>query len=201
MTATDARFVSEWGLKTQLNDLRRVVRAARKGGRKVILGGHSAGASTAVAYAAWDFGGRAGYRDLAGLVLIDGGLLGSFDSADLARAKRELAQLRRGENLFLDLLGLGIPEIAGDLHPGRGAVGLRAAGRASALQRYPLLPATFKPPFAVTNEALLGYAFDETTASDALALIQLRAGQLADSGDPRAWQDGELTPLRRFAQA
>jgi hypothetical protein len=29
----------------------------------------------------------------------------------------------------------------------------------------------------------------------------VRAGQLAASGDPRPWQDGELTPIRRFAQA
>ena len=49
----DAKFVSEWGLKVQLDDLRSVVRRASDGGRrKVILGGHSAGASTAVAYAA-----------------------------------------------------------------------------------------------------------------------------------------------------
>ena len=46
------------GLKLQLSDLRSVIRRARAGGRRVILGGHSAGASTAVAYAAWDFGGR-----------------------------------------------------------------------------------------------------------------------------------------------
>ena len=78
----------------------------------MILGGHSAGASTAVAYAAWDFGGRPGYRELDGLVLIDGGLLGSFDEANAARARRELAEIRGG-NVFLDLLGLGIPEIAG----------------------------------------------------------------------------------------
>jgi hypothetical protein len=56
----------------------------------------------------WDFAGRSGYRDLAGLVLIDGGLLGSFASADLARAKRELADIRTGK-VYLDLLGLGIP--------------------------------------------------------------------------------------------
>ncbi len=167
----------------------------------MILGGHSAGASTAVAYAAWDFGGRAGYRDLAGLVLIDGGLLGSFDGADLARAKTELAQLRRGENLFLDLLGLGIPEIAGIFTQVGALWADERPDEASALQRYPLLPAAFKPPFTVTNEAQLGYVFDQTTASDALALIQLRAGQLAPSGDPRPWQDGELTPLRRFARA
>lgn len=49
----DAKFVAEWGLKVQLNDLRSVVKSAAKGGRSVVLGGHSAGASTAVAYAAW----------------------------------------------------------------------------------------------------------------------------------------------------
>ena len=44
-----------------------MVRKARAGGRrKVILGGHSLGASTTVAYAAWDFNGRPGYKDLAG---------------------------------------------------------------------------------------------------------------------------------------
>ena len=54
-----------WGLKLALGDLRRVIRRARDGGRrKVILGGHSLGASTAVAYAAWDFTGHAGYRDV-----------------------------------------------------------------------------------------------------------------------------------------
>ena len=68
----------DWGLELALEDLRRVVKRARRGGRKLILGGHSLGASTAVAYAAWDFRGHAGYRDLSGLVLIDGGLLGSF---------------------------------------------------------------------------------------------------------------------------
>ena len=61
-----------------------MVLAARAGGRrKVILGGHSLGASTAVAYASWGFGRRAGFRDVDGLVLIDGGLRGSFRSASL----------------------------------------------------------------------------------------------------------------------
>ncbi|HEX2086121.1 MAG TPA: hypothetical protein VHF89_10595, partial [Solirubrobacteraceae bacterium] len=72
-------FMAEWGLPTHLGDLRRVVRAARQGGRRVVLGGHSLGASTAAIYAAWDFRGRPGYRDLEGIVLIDGGPLGAFD--------------------------------------------------------------------------------------------------------------------------
>ena len=54
-------FAREWGLKLAMEDLRAVVKRARRGGRKVILGGHSLGASMAVAYAAWDFKGRAGH--------------------------------------------------------------------------------------------------------------------------------------------
>jgi hypothetical protein len=53
----------------------------------------------------------------------------------------------------------------------------------------------------VTNEAQLGYAFDATTSPAGLSLIHMRAGRLAASGDPRPWQDGELTPIRRFARA
>jgi hypothetical protein len=69
------------------------------------------------------------------------------------------------------------------------------------LQQYPPLPAIFKAPVPVTNEAQLGYAFDATTSPGSLALIHIHAGRLADSGDPRGWQDGELTPIRRFAKA
>ena len=197
---SDLRFAAEWGLRVQLADLRRVVRRAARGGREVVLGGHSAGASMAVAYAAWDFGGRAGWRDLAGLVLIDGGLLGTFNEARLARARRELADIRGG-NVFLDLLGVGIPEVAGIFAQVGALFAYERPDAPAALQSYPLLPDVFKPPFPVTNEAQFGYAFDESTSPRDLGLIHVRAGRLADSGDPRGWQDGELTPLRRFARA
>jgi pimeloyl-ACP methyl ester carboxylesterase len=201
VSGDDAKFVSEWGLAVQLRDLRSVVRRASAGGtRKVILGGHSAGASTAAAYAAWDFGGHAGYRELDGLVLIDGGLLGSFARANATRAKRELADIRSG-NVFLDLLGLGIPEVAGIFAQVGALYAYEHPDDPSTLQDFPLLPADFKPPFRVTNEALFGYAFDASTSPKALELIHVRAGKLAASGDPRGWQDGELTPIRRFAQA
>jgi pimeloyl-ACP methyl ester carboxylesterase len=196
----DAKFVSEWGLKVQLTDLRSVVKRAAAGGRKVILGGHSAGASTAVAYAAWDFGGRPGYREIDGLVLIDGGLLGSFAEANAKRARRELAEIRKGD-VFLDLLGLGLPEIAGIFAQVGALYAYERPDAPSTLQNFPLLPPEFKPPVTVTNEGLFGYAFDATTSPKALELIHVRAGQLAVSGDPRPWQDGELTPIRRFAQA
>jgi hypothetical protein len=196
----DAKYVAGWGLKLQLTDLRSVIRRARRGGRRVILGGHSAGASTAVAYAAWDFGGRPGYRDLDGLVLIDGGLLGSFDSAGLARAKRELADIRAG-HVFLDILGLGIPEINGIFTEVGALWASKRPDEPSVLQEYPALPESVKPPVRVTNKAMFGYAFDETTSPEFLSIIHIHAGDLADTGDPRGWVDGELTPLDRMARA
>jgi hypothetical protein len=196
----DAKFVADWGLKLQLRDLRSVIRRAAAGGRRVLLGGHSAGASTAVAYAAWDFGGRPGYRDIDGLVLIDGGLLGSFDSADLARAKRELADIRAGK-VFLDLLGVGLPEINGIFAQVGALWAYKRPDEPSVLQQYPALPDFLKPSVRVTNEAGLGFVFDKSTSPAALALIHIRAGRLADSGNPRGWKDGELTPIRRFAKA
>jgi hypothetical protein len=196
----DVPFVAGWGLATQLRDLRMVVRRAARGGREVVLGGHSAGASMAVAYAAWDFGGRAGWRDLAGLVLIDGGLLGTFDEANLARARRELEDIRGGD-VFLDLLGFGIPEVGGIFAQVGALFAYERPDARSTLQEFPLLPDVFKPPFPVTNEAQFGYAFDASTSPRSLGLIHVRAGELADSGDPRPWRHGELTPLRRFARA
>jgi hypothetical protein len=200
VAGTDAKFVAEWGLRQQLQDLRRVVLRARRGGREVVLGGHSAGASTAVAYAAWDFGGRPGYRDLSGLALIDGGLLGSFRSSSLGRARSELAEIRAGD-VFLDLLGIGLPEINSIFAQVGALWAYKRPDEPSVLQQYPPLPAFLKPPFPVTNEAELGYAFDETTSPDDLSLIHIRAGRLAASGDPRGWEDGEVTPIRRFARA
>jgi pimeloyl-ACP methyl ester carboxylesterase len=192
-------FVREWGLRLALEDLRAVVKRARRGGRKVILGGHSLGASMAVAYAAWDFKGRAGFRDLSGLVLIDGGLLGTFTSPGLAGIKQRLAALRQGDP-FLDLLGLNVPWAAGVFS---GIAGLYAKvtpdARATFVD-YPAIPAALKPGFPVTNAGGLGYAFDSSTSPASLSLIHVRAGALAPSGDPRPWQDGEVTPIENVAK-
>lgn len=191
-------YASEWGLAVQLADLRRVVLAARKGGRRVVLGGHSLGASTALAYAAWDFAGRPGYRDISGLVLIDGGLLGTFASADAARARRELDEMRRGQ-VFEDVLGLGVPELAGIFVQTAGLYALRAPDAPAKLQ--PLVPAAFRPAFTVTNEALVGYAFDRDTSPPGFEFVRVRAGRLAAAGDPRPWVSGERTPIERLVRA
>lgn len=190
-------FASEWGLEVALEDLRNVVKAAGKGGREVILGGHSLGASTAVAYSTWAFGKRPGYRDIDGLVLIDGGLLGTFDGFTAEQAQAQLDTL--ASQPFADLLGLGLPWTAG-VFAESGALYAKLAPTAqSTAQQFPLLPPQFNPGFPVTNRGLLGYAFDADTSPQSLALIHVRSGQLAASGDPRDWVDGEVTPIARLA--
>ena len=69
------------------------------------------------------------------------------------------------------------------------------------IQQYQFLPDYLKPPVRATNEGQLGFALDDGTSPDSLGLIHIRAGRLADSGDPRGWLDGELTPIRRHARA
>ena len=192
-------YVREWGLKLALEDLRRVVRRARRGGRQVILGGHSLGASMVVAYAAWDFKGRAGWRDLSGLVLMDGGLLGTFTSPGLASVKQRLAALRAGDP-FLDLLRIGVPWASGVYATLAGQYARVAPAARATLVDYPAIPAALRPPVPVTNQGALGYAFDDSTSPDALSLIHVRAGRLAASGDPRPWQNGEVSPIENVAK-
>ncbi len=135
------------------------------------------------------------------MVLIDGGLLGSFDSASLSEARRELATIARGQ-VFDDLLGFGIPEITGILAELAALYARKQPNSVSPLQASTLIPPEFKPSFPVTNEAALGYAFDKDTSPPAFSLIRINAGGLAASGSPRPWRDGgELTPIQRFATA
>jgi len=196
--AKDVPFVKQWGLKLALEDIRRVVLKARAGGRTVILGGHSLGASLTGAYASWDFDGRPGYRDVAGLVLIDGGLGASGDGPTAEEVGRRLAAVETAP--FSDLLGLGIPWAAG-VFAEVGALYARTAPDArSPVQDFALLPAAFKPAFPATNEGLFGYVFDKDTSPPNLSLIRIRGGSLAPVGDPRPWQDGDITPVQRLAR-
>src|SRR3954447_25075738 len=148
------RFAADWGLRVQLEDVRAVVGKARAAGKRVILGGHSLGASVAVAYASWDFAGRPGYKDLDGIVLIDGGLRGSFDSADLAKAKRRLAAIRKQP--FLDLIGTGLPWATGVLAEIGAVLAIKDPLGPSIAQGFSVLPAAFKPPIPVTNRGEFG---------------------------------------------
>jgi pimeloyl-ACP methyl ester carboxylesterase len=200
LDASKYEFAHDWGLELMLEDVRRVVRSARRGGRRVLLGGHSLGASATVAYAAWDFRGQPGHRDLAGMVLIDGGLNGTFRSIDSVEAARQRLEDARRTSPFTDLLGLGLPWAAGAFAEVGGLAAWKAPTERSTAQDFPLLPEMFKPPVPATNRALFGYALDESTSPDALSLIHMRMGRLADEGDPRDWRSGEVTPVGRAAR-
>src|SRR5260370_1937239 len=70
---SDVAYARDWGMNVAIQDMRRVVEAAKKQGGKVVLGGHSLGGAMATAYAPWDFNGEPRAKDLSGLVFIDGG--------------------------------------------------------------------------------------------------------------------------------
>ena len=83
-------FAKGWGMNVAVQDLHRVIAAARRLGGQVVLGGHSLGGSVVAAYATWNFGGHPGARDLAGLVFIDGS---SFRTETAAQARTALNDL------------------------------------------------------------------------------------------------------------
>ncbi len=65
-------YMAHWGLEVHLQDLHILVRLARAQGGRVVLGGHSLGASLAHLYAARLFEDGAGQAFLDGLLLLDG---------------------------------------------------------------------------------------------------------------------------------
>jgi hypothetical protein len=164
-TPQSVPYVGGWGLSTQLADLHKVVMAARDGGRRsVILGGHSWGATMALAYAGWDFSGRAGYRDLSGLVLIDGGVHGAFagegDVYDVTpqQARAWLAKIRDGEVFDPSLtFGHGRAENFAILQQLAGSFATDAPGKPSVIA--PVLPPQLRPATAVTNRGLLRWLY------------------------------------------
>jgi hypothetical protein len=191
-----ADFARGWGMRVAVEDLRRVVRSARHGGRTVVLGGHSLGATLSVAYATWDFRGRAGAEDLAGLVLIDGG--GSSRAVPgVLEARRQLLALRR-QNPFIDLAGTGLVWSGGVFNLVGSTLALREPTAPALLGTFPLLPATLRPPIPATNRGGYGYAFDTDTSPSNLALIHQHLGSLGPEGD---WVDGELGSVARAAEA
>jgi len=194
-----AGFAREWGMRVAVEDLRRVVRSARRGGRTVVLGGHSLGATLSVAYATWDFAGRAGGDDLDGLVLIDGGS-SSRAVPSPAQARRELATLL-GSGPFLDLAGTGFAWSGGVFNLVGSTLAVREPTAPALLGTFPFLPPALRPPVPATNRGGYGYAFDAETSPSGLALIHQHLGSLAPAGDPRDWVNGELGTVERAAEA
>jgi pimeloyl-ACP methyl ester carboxylesterase len=193
----DVAFGRDWGMRVEVEDIRRVVKEAKKLGGRVAMGGHSLGGSITTAYATWDFHGKSGASDLWGLVYIDGGSSPAPVTPDAARAS---LQTLSTSTPWLTFGGIPAP-LTGLFNTSGSLSVLTAPDDTSIGWAWPALPANLKPPVEPTNEAQYGYALDVETSPAGLIAAQAHLGRLADSGTPRPWiRDGELTPIRRYAQ-
>jgi pimeloyl-ACP methyl ester carboxylesterase len=192
----DVPFARQWGMRVAVEDLHRVVQRAKRLGGKVVLGGHSLGGSITTAYATWDFNGKPGGRDLAGLVFIDGG--SGPTPVTPEQANQSLQDLQAGSP-WLAFGGIPAP-FAGLFNIVGSTLARTEPNAPSEFHDWPLLPANLIPPVLTSNLGGYGYALDTETSPPTLAAAQAHLGRLAPSGDPRGWtRAGELTPIRRFA--
>ncbi len=178
-------FMSEWGLATTINDLRAVIARVPQSREHVVLVGHSLGATMVESYAAWDFDGAAGYRSIAGLVVIDGVAGGSATTEAAWRtgsmtgpfgSTAGIETIRRSGPYFTALPVLGVAALATSE-----IVARRALLTPAAVVRDPdrdrvlrlLFSLTVVPP--LTNGAAMGMAFDDRSCP--LAFARMSVGQ------------------------
>jgi pimeloyl-ACP methyl ester carboxylesterase len=192
----DVAYARDWGMRVEVEDMRRVINSATNKGDKVVLGGHSLGGTITTAYATWDFNGKPGAQDLSGLVYIDGGSNPVATTPE--EANMRLQALQSGSPW---LTFGGIPAPFAGLFNASGSTGVKIAPDEPSLgYAWPGLPANLKPPVPPTNEGQYGYALDVKTSPMGLRAAQAHLGQLAASGDPRGWDGaGALTPIQRYA--
>ena len=191
-------FARQWGMNTEIQDLRLVVKAAARKGRNVAMGGHSLGGSITTAYATWDFNGRPGGRDLSGLVLIDGA--SSPTPVTVDQANTSLANLQTSSP-WLAFGGIAAP-LAGLFGTVGSSLTKADPNSPSVFATWPFLPSNLKAPAGInpTNEAGFGYDTDAATSPSSLRAAQVHSGHLAASGDPRGWdRAGAITPIQRWA--
>ncbi len=193
----DVGFARDWGLDVEIEDLNRVVKEAKRRGRRVVIGGHSLGGSITTAYATWDFRGKPGARKIRGLVFIDGISSPTPITPEDATSALEALQTSSPWLSFG-----GIPAPFAGLFNATGSMGVLLDPDGPSIgQASPLIPANLKPPVPATNLGQYGYALDTETSPPSLAAAQAHLGHLADSGDPRGWdQAGEITPILRYAE-
>jgi hypothetical protein len=197
------QFAKQWGLTVAVGDLHNVIAAARKLGGKVVLGGHSLGGSVVTAYATWDFHGRPGADQLAGLVYDDGGSFRAAPSPQVAR--QTLASfLSPGLSPWLPFVSGIPPWDSGILAATGGLAAILAPNDPLPIGTAELLPPALKPPVPVTNLAQFGWVTSVATSQLVFAL-QAHDGAGLESA-PMAnglygWNSaGSLTPIKRFAR-
>jgi pimeloyl-ACP methyl ester carboxylesterase len=194
---SEVPFARQWGMRVEIEDLRRVVKAAKRLGGKVVVGGHSLGGSITTAYATWDFSGTPGAKGLSGLVYIDGG--SSPTRVTPEEANQSLQDLNAGTP-WLTFGGIPAP-FAGLFNVVASTGVLMNPDGTSELQTWSLLPDNLKPPVPTTNLASYGFALDTETSPPGLVAAQAHLGRLAAGGERRGWERArELTPIRRYAR-
>ncbi|MDZ7800295.1 MAG: hypothetical protein U5K81_05820 [Trueperaceae bacterium] len=151
------RFVAAWDLDVHLRDLHAVVREARASAERVVLLGHSMGASLAGVYVAWRSPDGLGHAQVDGLVLVDGapGRTGAYGRGrDVRFAGVRLLPteeaVRSGEAAPWVTLGKGGAQFAER----------QAAAVLAALAPEEDAPAHVRP-FALTNLAYGGLMHDD----------------------------------------
>jgi pimeloyl-ACP methyl ester carboxylesterase len=198
-TTAETQYAKQWGMNVAVQDIKKVVNVANKRGRQVVLGGHSLGGSITTAYATWNFNGRAGAKDLDGLVFIDGAG-GARELPTAEAAQIGLDNLNKEASSPFITLVQPFPWAAGVFNATGSSTALLEPDAASTVQSSPIIPSFLKPPVPVTNLAQYGYAVDNDTGDDSLKLVQSHIGHLAESGDPRGWANGELGTATRAAR-
>jgi len=181
-----------------------VIDAAKELGGKVVLGGHSLGGSVVTAYATWDFAGKPGAEELAGLVYDDGG------SSPLAISKEEaetaLAKLKEpNETPWLAFGGIPAPDLGLFSATGSALSAVEPKGP-SQLEGFAFLPPDLRSPITpVTNEAGFGYSVNVGTSPESLAAAQIHGGEgveaVAEGDGLHGWNGtGALTPVSRYSE-
>ncbi|MFZ0040193.1 MAG: hypothetical protein WAK93_02725 [Solirubrobacteraceae bacterium] len=188
-------FARQWGLRVAVSDLHTVIAAARKLGGKVVLGGHSLGGSVVTAYATWNFAGKPGADQLAGLIYDDGG---SFGASETASQAQSALQTLSTSTPWLAFSGIPAPYLG--LYSTVGATAaLIAPNQTSLAQTFPFSPSQILPPVATTNLGIFGYDTDPKTSKLVFA-SQAHVGELNTSVSPAGWRRaGAITPIGRYA--
>jgi pimeloyl-ACP methyl ester carboxylesterase len=198
---SSVQFVKQWGTAVAVQDMHRVIEAAKKLGGKVVLGGHSLGGALATAYATWNFNGRPGADDLAGLVFDDGAgaALGSPITAQMAE------QVLQGvQHQASPWLSAGVPAPYLGLFGSTGALAAFQEPDAPSIaeQAGLLKPFGLSPAVPATNLAVFAWNTNVPTSKLVFA-FQAHIGKgLATHAvnGVYGWDGaGALTPARRWA--
>ena len=210
VTGPQAPWASEWGLETTVKDLRNVLALVPAAERKkrVVLLGHSLGASVVEAYAAWDFGAP-GYEDVAALVLADG-------VAQREGAAPDTVSRERYENGDPNAAPIPAPGVVKDIRAGNTFVSIPLLGvQALAVAEATAIDARYRPLAIdtdvpgrdrllslalglgslpkLTNRAAFGLAFDEGSAPLTFAAARCGAARGGPLGEYDAAFGGKLS--------